>query len=62
MLLEASAEFGVDLSVSYLVGDKAADIECGRRAGAADWILQRRHLRCTTDLLVCRLRRRHLLP
>jgi D-glycero-D-manno-heptose 1,7-bisphosphate phosphatase len=34
MLLEASAEFGVDLSASYLVGDKAADIECGRRVGA----------------------------
>jgi D-glycero-D-manno-heptose 1,7-bisphosphate phosphatase len=71
MLLEASAKFGVDLSASYMVGDKAADIACGRRAGAgtllvltgygrqqacvpdftaadaagaADWILQRRHL------------------
>ena len=71
MLLEASGEFGVDLGASYMVGDKAADIECGRRAGAgailvltgygreqtcvadftaadaagaADWILGRRHL------------------
>jgi len=71
MLLEASAEFGIDLSASYMVGDKAADIECGRRvgavtilvltgygrqqtcvrdftaddaAGAANWILRRRHL------------------
>jgi D-glycero-D-manno-heptose 1,7-bisphosphate phosphatase len=34
MLLEASAEFGIDLSASYMVGDKASDIECGRRAGA----------------------------
>jgi D-glycero-D-manno-heptose 1,7-bisphosphate phosphatase len=34
MLLEASAEFGVDLSASYMVGDKASDIECGRRVGA----------------------------
>jgi D-glycero-D-manno-heptose 1,7-bisphosphate phosphatase len=71
MLLDASAEFGIDLSASYMVGDKAADIECGRRvgavtilvltgygrqqtcvrdftaddaAGAANWILRRRHL------------------
>ena len=35
MLLEASAEFGIDLSASYIIGDKTADIECGRRAGAA---------------------------
>jgi len=34
MLLEASAEFAIDLSASYIVGDKATDIECGRRAGA----------------------------
>jgi D-glycero-D-manno-heptose 1,7-bisphosphate phosphatase len=34
MLLEASAEFGIDLSASYMVGDKAADIECGRQVGA----------------------------
>jgi D-glycero-D-manno-heptose 1,7-bisphosphate phosphatase len=33
MLLEASAQFGIDLSVSYIVGDKSSDIECGRRAG-----------------------------
>jgi D-glycero-D-manno-heptose 1,7-bisphosphate phosphatase len=33
MVREAAAEHGVDLSHSYLVGDKAADIECGRRAG-----------------------------
>jgi len=34
MVLEAAAEFGIDLARSYFVGDKAADIECGRRAGA----------------------------
>ena len=72
MLLEASAEFGIDLSASYMIGDKAIDIESGRRVGArtilvltgygrqqtcvrdftagdaaaaADWILQRRHVR-----------------
>lgn len=34
MVLEAAAAYDVDLSASYFVGDKAADIECGRRAGA----------------------------
>ena len=33
MLLEAARDFGVDLAASFLVGDKSADIECGRRAG-----------------------------
>jgi D-glycero-D-manno-heptose 1,7-bisphosphate phosphatase len=35
MLLEAAADFGIDLARSYLIGDKSADIECGRRAGAS---------------------------
>ena len=34
MLLQAAADFGIDLSHSAIVGDKASDIECGRRAGA----------------------------
>lgn len=33
MLLEAAAQFNIDLTQSYLIGDKAADIECGDRAG-----------------------------
>ncbi len=33
MVLEAAEEFGIDLASSYFVGDKASDIECGRRAG-----------------------------
>ena len=33
MLLEAAADFDLDLSASYFIGDKAADVECGRRAG-----------------------------
>jgi D-glycero-D-manno-heptose 1,7-bisphosphate phosphatase len=33
MVLEAAAQFAIDLSASYFVGDKAADIECGHRAG-----------------------------
>jgi D-glycero-D-manno-heptose 1,7-bisphosphate phosphatase len=34
MLLEAAEQFEIDLGASYMVGDKASDIECGRRAGA----------------------------
>lgn len=34
MLLEAAVEFEIDLARSYMVGDKADDVECGRRAGA----------------------------
>ena len=34
MLLEAAADFDVDLTRSYMIGDKAADVECGKRVGA----------------------------
>jgi D-glycero-D-manno-heptose 1,7-bisphosphate phosphatase len=33
MVLEAAADYGIDLAQSYFIGDKAADIECGKRAG-----------------------------
>ena len=33
LLLQAATEHGVDLSRSFMVGDKAADVEAGRRAG-----------------------------
>jgi D-glycero-D-manno-heptose 1,7-bisphosphate phosphatase len=33
MVLQATAEHAIDLSGSYFVGDKSADVECGRRAG-----------------------------
>ena len=33
MVMRAAVEFAVDLAASYFVGDKAADVECGRRAG-----------------------------
>jgi D-glycero-D-manno-heptose 1,7-bisphosphate phosphatase len=33
MVLEAAADFDIDLAQSFFIGDKAADIECGRRAG-----------------------------
>jgi histidinol-phosphate phosphatase family protein len=34
MLLEAAADFDVDLGRSYMIGDKAADVECGKRVDA----------------------------
>ena len=33
MVLEAAADFDLDLAGSWLIGDKSADVECGRRAG-----------------------------
>lgn len=33
MVLEAAAEFRLDLARSWFIGDKQCDIECGRRAG-----------------------------
>jgi D-glycero-D-manno-heptose 1,7-bisphosphate phosphatase len=33
MVLQAAEAHHIDLSESYFVGDKSADIECGRRAG-----------------------------
>jgi histidinol-phosphate phosphatase family protein len=34
MVWEAAAEYDIDVSSSYFIGDKDSDIECGRRAGA----------------------------
>jgi len=33
MLLQAAADFAIDLGASYMIGDKVDDIEAGRRAG-----------------------------
>jgi len=33
MLLQAAREYGIDLSRSFMIGDKAADIEAGQAAG-----------------------------
>jgi D-glycero-D-manno-heptose 1,7-bisphosphate phosphatase len=41
MLLEAARDHGLDLARSFMVGDKAADVEAGRRAGVAGSILVR---------------------
>ena len=33
LLLQARDEFGVDLSASFMVGDKDLDVACGKNAG-----------------------------
>lgn len=40
-LQEATAEFGVDLAQSYMVGDKLLDLQCGWNAGVKKSILVR---------------------
>ncbi len=40
-LLDASSEFGVDLSRSYMIGDKASDLQCGWNAGVRRSLLVR---------------------
>jgi D-glycero-D-manno-heptose 1,7-bisphosphate phosphatase len=52
MVLEAAAEFAIDLPASYLIGDKAIDIECGRRAGTGTILVLTgygREQRCAAD-------------
>ena len=41
MILRAGREHGLDLSASWMVGDKASDIEAARRAGVANTVLVR---------------------
>ena len=40
-LLDARAEFGLDLPSSYVIGDKLSDLECGWNAGVKKCILVR---------------------
>ncbi|MEE2947881.1 MAG: HAD family hydrolase [Verrucomicrobiota bacterium] len=41
MLLDARDEFGINLTSSYMVGDKISDIECGWNAGVKCSVLVR---------------------
>lgn len=41
MLLEAAREHGLDMANSFMAGDRADDLEAGRRAGVAATILVR---------------------
>jgi D-glycero-D-manno-heptose 1,7-bisphosphate phosphatase len=40
MILEAAAELGVDVSRSYMVGDRWRDIEAGERAGTTTILIE----------------------
>ncbi len=39
MILKTAAQLGVDPALSYMVGDKESDIECGKRAGCQTILL-----------------------
>ncbi len=55
MVLEAAAQFDVDLARSYIIGDKSADVECGKRAGAKTILVLTGYgaqQDCTPDYLV----------
>lgn len=56
MVGEAARDLGLDLARSWMVGDRAADIECGRRAGVRTVLVEtgygREHLGCGADAVV----------
>ncbi len=58
MLSDAARDFGVDLSASFMVGDRWSDVEAGRAAGCTTFLLDRsysRRERCTPDHVVADL-------
>jgi D-glycero-D-manno-heptose 1,7-bisphosphate phosphatase len=56
MLEEASREHGLDLSRSWMVGDKTCDVECGKNAGLRTVLVEtghgKDHLDCGADAVV----------
>jgi len=56
MVEEAARDLRLDLSGSWFVGDRTADIECGRRAGLRTILVEtgygREHLACGADAVV----------
>jgi D-glycero-D-manno-heptose 1,7-bisphosphate phosphatase len=55
MLRSASAERGIDLSRSYVVGDRWRDIEAGRRAGCRTVWIDREYAEKPADAPACRV-------
>jgi D-glycero-D-manno-heptose 1,7-bisphosphate phosphatase len=39
MLLSSAEEWGIDLSSSYMVGDRESDLEAGRAAGCTSYLI-----------------------
>ena len=56
MLEEAAREHGLDLSRSWMVGDKTCDVECGKNAGLRTVLVEtghgKDHLDCGADAVV----------
>lgn len=56
MLQEAAREHGLDLSRSWMVGDKTCDVECGKNAGLRTVLVEtghgKDHLDCGADAVV----------
>ena len=56
MLEEAAREHGLDLSRSWMVGDKTCDVECGKNAGLRTVLVEtghgKDHLNCGADAIV----------
>ena len=56
MLEEAAREHGLDLSRSWMVGDKTCDVECGKSAGLRTVLVEtghgKDHLDCGADAVV----------
>ncbi len=52
MVLEAAADYGLNLAASYFIGDKSSDVECGRRSGTRTILVLTgygREQRCAAD-------------
>lgn len=56
MLLEAEKDFGIDLPASFMIGDRASDIEAGRAAGCRTILVLtsygKNHRDCGADFIV----------
>jgi D-glycero-D-manno-heptose 1,7-bisphosphate phosphatase len=54
MVLRAAREHDIDLAASFFVGDREADVECGRRAGMRSILVRTGYgaqQTCTADLI-----------
>jgi D-glycero-D-manno-heptose 1,7-bisphosphate phosphatase len=55
MILEAAADHGIDLTRSFMIGDRNFDIECGKNAGVRTILVEtgygKEHLDCGADFI-----------
>jgi len=50
MLLEAAAELGIELSLSFMVGDRWRDVDCGHAAGCRTIFIDRGYSESLNDV------------